>query len=76
MDARADGMPASMLAERKRDLVNSINEYIQQKKALGEAQAGRNTLLSGAATPETQDLQRMSSSFIGSLTSHSCTSFE
>ena len=58
MDARADGMPAAMLAERKRDLVNQINEYIQQKKMLGDAQAGKNALLAGAALPETQDLQR------------------
>ena len=38
MDARADGMPAPMLAERKRDLVNQINGFIEQKKAHGEAQ--------------------------------------
>lgn len=81
MDARADGMPAPILAERKRELVNQINEYIQLKKELGryvvtpidgyvhtpshgpvvtpigDAQAGKNTLLAGATQHETQNLQ-------------------
>ena len=38
MDARVDGMPGPMLVERKRDLVARINDFINLKKAFGEAQ--------------------------------------
>ncbi|GAX79492.1 hypothetical protein CEUSTIGMA_g6933.t1 [Chlamydomonas eustigma] len=60
MDARADGMPAPMLAERKRDLVNRINGFIATKKAITEEQAGKNALLAGASQPAEQNLQEMS----------------
>jgi hypothetical protein len=57
MDARADGMPAPMLAERKRDLVNRINGFISMKGAMSEEQAGKNMLLAGASQPEEQNLK-------------------
>lgn len=59
-EARADGMPAPILAERKRDLVNQINGFIAMKKEVSTAQAGRNELITGAATQQDEDLKSMS----------------
>ena len=34
-----------------------MNDFIAQKKELGDAQAGKNALLAGSAAPDTQNLQ-------------------
>eukprot|EP00798_Chlamydomonas_sp_ICE-L_P029073 gene29073-32279_t len=57
-EARAEGMPPSILGDRKRFLVGELNTYIAQKKEYGGAQKDRQSLLSGAAVQEEEDVQR------------------
>lgn len=46
-EARTDGMPPKELAERKRMLVNTLNDFIATKKAHSDNLNGRGQLLDG-----------------------------
>jgi hypothetical protein len=41
-------MPAELLAERKKDLVNQINGFISMKKDYSQAQHARTELITGS----------------------------
>ncbi len=45
-------MPARDLADRKRNLVNELNNYIAMKKSYSTTEDNRGALLAGAAPPE------------------------
>lgn len=47
-DARADGMPARELAERKKLLASELNGYIQLKKDFAQGEGNKGDLLNGA----------------------------
>jgi hypothetical protein len=49
-EARTDGMPEALLAQRKKALANELNDLIRIKKELGVF-AERNELFEGAAGP-------------------------
>jgi SNARE protein len=53
-EARTDGMPAPILAERKKALADELNELIKRKKEIG-AFAERSELLEGATGPPQED---------------------
>lgn len=55
LEARTDGMPASLLAERKRELVSKINEYIAMKKELNDANSAKQDLFAGAGAEKEFD---------------------
>lgn len=55
-EARADGMPAPLLAERKRELVNQINGFIAMKKEVSAAQSAKNELITGGPQHREEDL--------------------
>jgi novel plant SNARE len=48
-EGRTDGMPAKELAERKRSLVNDLNNFIAMKKQFGAQAESREQLFDGAA---------------------------
>ena len=53
-----EGMPVADLAKRKKDLVQELNGYIAQKKALSEAAESHAALIGGAkgkSQPKGQD---------------------
>jgi hypothetical protein len=47
-------MPARELADRKRNLVTELNNYIALKKSYTTTEQGRGELMEGAASPEPQ----------------------
>ncbi|KAG2491964.1 hypothetical protein HYH03_009695 [Edaphochlamys debaryana] len=47
-EARADGVPANELAQRKKLLAAELNGFIAMKKEFAQAEGGRGDLLSGA----------------------------
>jgi hypothetical protein len=53
-EARTDGMPAPLLAERKKALADELNDFIKKKKEIG-AFAERSELLEGATGPPQED---------------------
>jgi novel plant SNARE len=48
-EGRTDGMPAKELADRKRNLVNELNNFIAMKKQYGAQSENREQLFDGAA---------------------------
>ncbi len=56
LEARADGMPAALLAQRKKALADQLNALIQRKKELGQA-ATKDELLAGAAVHQEANLE-------------------
>lgn len=56
-EARTDGMPAAVLAERKKAIADELNDLISKKKELG-AGASKDELFAGAAVAEEEKLER------------------
>ena len=53
-EGRTDGMPAKELADRKRNLVNELNNFIAMKKQFGAQSENREQLFDGAAGAGTE----------------------
>lgn len=47
-EARADGMPARELADRKKTLAAELNGYIQMKKDFSQGEGNKDDLMNGA----------------------------
>ncbi|GFH26092.1 t-SNARE coiled-coil homology domain-containing protein [Haematococcus lacustris] len=58
-EARIDGMPAPILAQRKKVLVDQLNQLISKKKELA-AFAAKDDLLAGAVVPQEENIELMS----------------
>ncbi len=56
-EARTDGMPANVLAERKKALADQLNGFINRKKDIGN-QANKDELFAGATKDEEQPMER------------------
>lgn len=50
-EARTDGMPTRELADRKRELANQLNSYINLRKQYNSTEDGRSELMAGASAP-------------------------
>jgi SNARE protein len=60
-EARTDGMPAPILAERKKELADGLNELISRKKDITNA-VQKEDLFAGAAQPEETNVEGESAS--------------
>ena len=49
-------MPAGLLADRKRNLVSKINEFIAMKKEMNDANSAKQDLFAGAPQDQVSEL--------------------
>mmetsp|Transcript_5137 Transcript_5137/g.11178 ORF Transcript_5137/g.11178 Transcript_5137/m.11178 type:complete len:294 (+) Transcript_5137:264-1145(+) len=58
-EARVEGMPAAILANRKREMVNQLNAFIEMKKQVAQGQVDKTDLLSGAKVEQEENYDKM-----------------